>query len=407
MKFEFFIAKRFLGSNKKTFSKPIINIAIASIALGLAVMIISLSVLRGFQREITEKIVGFGSHIQIRNFEASNSLEIQPVDKSSPFIRRLHTIPGIRNIQASASIGGMIKTDEQIQGVILKGLESGCDTSFLCKNMIQGRFIQWTNDSTPSKEIVISSYIASKLKLKLADKLKVYFLVDDNLRTRAFDIVGIYNTGLLTFDERFVIGDIKQVQRLHKWNENQAEMIEVSISDFSQMKRMTEVVYNEIGYDLTLTTITELYPALFSWLKLLDTNTIVIFTVMVLVALVTILSTLLIIIFEKTFTIGVLKTLGATNNSIRKIFLIKAGFIIARGILYGASLAVLLCILQSKLKLIRLDSRSYFLDYVPIALNGWSILIISIGTFILCMISLTIPSSIIARIQPSKTIKVE
>ncbi len=406
MPFEYFVAQRFSKNEKARFSRPIIRIATISIALGVAVMLISLAVLRGFQGEIKQKVVGFGSHIQVKPFQASNAFENKPLDTRRADFQTISHFDHVVKIQPYAYLGGLVKTDEQIQGILLKGLTSAADTTFFSKNMLEGSYFRFS-DSLPSNEVIISSVLASKLKLKLHDKLHVYFFLDNNLRARSLKVAGIYKTGLNSFDEKFIIGDLKQIQRLNKWEPWESEGMEVLVSDFDHLPIVAENIYNQIGYDLTIETIDSLQPALFSWLNLLDTNVVVIFVVMLAVSVVCIISTLLIMIFEKTSEIGILKTLGASNRQIRKIFLIESSFIILKGIFSGALLASVLCLIQSYFKILKLDSQSFLLDYVPVYFKLDALFFVSVGTLAICFIALLLPCLIISNIVPAKTIRFE
>ena len=369
-------------------------------------MILAVSVLRGFQHEITNKVVGFGSHIVVTNFEVSNNYEQIPIENTRTILERISNVKGVKNVQCFATKGGMIKTDDQIQGVVFKGVSSNFDSLFFKQNLLEGTLFQF-NDTLASNDIIISKTLADKLKFQFGDKVRTYFWQDNNYRARAFKIVGIYSTDLTGFDDVFIIGDIRTVQKLNNWSANQVGGYEVLVEDFDNLPYYATLIYDMLDYDLTLTTVVEEYPSLFSWLELLNTNIILILSVMAVVCMVSIISALLIMIFEKTSMIGLLKTLGATNESIRKIFIYKSISIIGKGLLIGNMVALVLCLLQSKYNIVTLDSESYSMSSVPVDINIWVFVLVSIGTMAVCVLALLIPTGIIAKVQPAKTIRVE
>lgn len=403
MNYEYFIAKRLTKRRGKTFSRPIIIIATLSITLGIAVMILSISILQGFKSEIKEKIIGFGSHVQIVPYNVRNSFQNESMTLSSKEKKTLISIENVKSIHPFASKGGVIKTNTDFQGIILKGINKEFDTSFFHHYLLKGRFINTSNQENP--EAIISKVIANKLNLKLGDKLRVYFYLDNSYRVRAFNVVGIYETGLGDYDEKFVVCDIGQVQGLNGWTNDQVEGYEVLLKDFKQLDKTSDDIYYSIDQNKSVQTIEEIEPNLFTWLDLLDSNVFVILAIMMLVSIVTITSTLLIIIFEKTNTIGVLKGFGATNKSITKIFLYNAGYIIAKGLFYGNVLALGFGYIQDKFKIIKLDQESYFLTSVPVEISFIQILIVNIATIIICLFALLLPARSISKISPIKSIR--
>ncbi|MDL2315206.1 ABC transporter permease [Bacteroidales bacterium OttesenSCG-928-C19] len=381
-----------------------IKIALASIMLGVAVMMISVSVLRGFQNEIREKIVGFGSHIVVTKFSASNALETTPIEKDENLFGKIQNIKGVSNVQAYAYKGALVKTDDQLQGIVFKGVEQGFDSSFFKSNLKEGNLFK-LSDSVASNDIIISSVLSRKLKLKSGDKLRTFFSADTTYRVRAFNIAGIYETGLSEFDNKFVVGDLRQIQRINNWNSDEIEGIEILITNFDNLDKIALQIYENTPPDLDVSTIRADQPGLFSWLELLNTNVIIILLVMALVATASIISTLLVMIFEKTSMIGILKTLGSTDKSIRKLFLIKSSRIILQGVLYGTLIAFALCWIQSKFKLLKLDPESYSMSYVPIDLSPWIFILVAAGAFIVCVVVLLIPTNVISKISPAKTLR--
>jgi len=401
---ELFIAKRMVAQNKANFSRPIVIIAIISIALGLSVMFLSIAILSGFQKEIREKVIGFGGHIQITSFEENQSFEPKPIRQDQEFLPALKNIKGIKHIQAFATKAGIIKTEDQIQGVVLKGVGSDFDWSFFESKIREGRHFQPT-DSNRTDEVIISKKLCNLLNLKLNDDLRMYFIAGNNVLGRKFTIVGIYETGLEEFDDMYVLGDIHHIRRLNNWEPGEVGGIEILIDDFSRIDQLGKAVYQSIGFSLDASTIKQLYPQIFDWLALQDINVLIILILMILVAAITMISTLLILILERTSTIGILKALGMNNRSVRRIFLYQSVFIIGLGMIFGNIAGFGISLLQQHFGLITLPQESYYMAVVPIYLDGWNILLLNLGTIVVCYLMLIIPSMIITRISPIKAIR--
>jgi lipoprotein-releasing system permease protein len=406
LNFEFFIAKGILTKDKSNFSWPIVRLSIISIALGLAVMIIAVAVTTGFKGAITDKVIGFGSHIQITSFNLNRSYETSPILIEQPFYPGLSDSAGIRHIQVFATKSGLIKTSDQIQGIILKGIWSDYDWSFFRDKIVEGKPVEIDPDNV-TDDVMISRKIANRLNLSLGEDLRVYFVNPDELspRGRRFKIAGIYETGLEEFDELYLIGDLRHVQRLNNWNSNEISGFEVFVNDYRDIDLMAEMVYSIVGYDLNATSIREMFPQIFEWLNLQDMNVIIILTLMIAVAAINMISTLLILILEKTSMIGVLKALGAGNRSVRRIFLYNASFIIGRGLLFGNLIGISLALIQQHFQLIKLDQESYYVPFVPIQLDILPVILLNVGTLALCLLFMLIPSFVIMRISPVKAIR--
>lgn len=404
MTFERLIASRFLQRNKSNFSRPLVNIAIVTIALGLTVMIMAVCILRGFKNEITGKIVGFGSHITVRSYGWVNDYDEIPIIMSGTEVATLSSLQGVSHIQAYAYKGGMLKTSDQIQGIIFKGVDCRFDSSFFVDNMVRGRFFN-SADSNVSSDVIISQRLSEKLKLDTGDKARVYFWAGNNYKARAFRVAGIYNTDLSEFDDHYILGDIRQVQRLNGWDSGQVAGYELIVDDFSHLEATAELVKENTRPDLAVTTIVEDQPSLFAWLNLLNSNIALILVIMAVVCAASVVSALLIMIFEKTSMIGILKTMGSTDRSIRRIFMIKAMTIVGEGIVIGNAISLLLCLIQSRFHLIKLDSESYSMTFVPVDIEPSYFILLSIGTLLICLAALLLPSSYIARIHPAKTIR--
>lgn len=404
MNIEFFISKKII-SNNNGFSKPIVKIAILGITLGLAVMILTLAVVTGFQKEIRDKVIGFGSHIQITNYDNNESFEGTPIDRNQSFLAELKKNTSIRHIQSFATKAGIIKTKNELQGVVVKGVGNDFDWEFFRKNIIAGEPFT-VSDSGKSDKILISKFHAEKLKLKLNDTLIIYFIQNQQQRARKFSVCGIYQTGLGDmFDQIYVIADIAHIQKLNGWKKNSIGGFEVLLNDYNKLDAATEYANAAIGYKFSAKSIKELNRQIFSWLDAQDINAIVVVTLMALVAAINMISALLILILERANMIGTLKALGMTNLSVRKIFLYNASYLIGRGLLWGNIVGISICLLQKQFHLISLDQATYYLAYVPMNFNLLSVLLLNAGTFALCLLMLLLPSYIITYITPVKAMK--
>ena len=412
MNTELFIAKRLIWDKekKKNISNPIVTIAIIGITLGLTIMIISVAIVTGFKNEIRNKVIGFGSHIQIINYDTKTSYEKIPIKKNQTFYPGIDTIKGIKHIQVFATKAGIMKTNIDIQGIVLKGIGSDFDWTFFNNNIIDGKnFI--VNDTLRTNKVLISKYIASLLKLKVGDDFAMYF-VQDPPRIRRFTIEGIYDTSLEELDKIFILGDIAHIQKLNNWSENEISGFEILINDFKDLDKMTQIVYDIIGYRfnengsiLRIINIKNKYPQIFDWMELQDMNVWIILILMLLVTGFNMVSGLLILILERTNMIGILKAMGTNNWSIRKIFLFQSGFLIGKGLFWGNLIGITLCLLQYYFGIFKLEPASYYVTTVPINLKFFLIVLLNIGTLIITILMLILPSYIISKISPAKTIK--
>ena len=394
------------------FSGPLSVIAVVTIALGVVVMVMAVSILGGFKGEIAGKVVGFGSHLTVSNYASSPIYQETPVVVDSALIAKIKAVDGVRHLQFFATKGGMVKTSEQIYGIMLRGLSANYDTSFFSGCMVEGRLPNFSepsglSESKPSNEVLISNTIASRMHLAAGDKMRTYFWGGDTYRSRAFTVSGIYNTDLTEFDELYVIGDLRQVQRLNDWDSNMVGGYEILVDDFGRLDATALDVLDKLPYDYSLQTIVDAHPALFSWLDLLNSNITLILLIMSLVCAVAIVSALLIMIFEKGRTIGLLKALGATNASVRRIFLLKASRLILEGIAIGDAVALALCLVQKRWHVITLDPESYSMPYVPIELSPAIFLVISVGALVVCLLALLLPAAYISHISPAQSLKTD
>lgn len=404
MNTELFVARRIVSRSKGNFSRPVVVMAIVAIALGLAVMFVAIAILTGFQKEIREKVIGFGGHIQVSHFMENPSIESRPVEKKQTFLPRLKNTSGIRHIQVYGIKAGIIKTKDEIQGVVLKGVGTDFDWSFFQNKIVEGRHFT-VSDTGKTDEVIISKSLAHLLKLNLHDDLKMYFISGENTLGRKFRISGIYETGLEEFDKLYIIGDIHHIQKLNGWTPDQVGGFEILIDNFRDIDKMGLLVYHQIGFSLDASTIKQMYPQIFDWLDLQDINVLIILVLMILVSAITMISTLLILILERTSMIGILKSLGMSNSAIRKIFLYNAVYIIGLGMLWGNILGFAICLFQQKTGILTLPQESYYMPVVPIYLNGWNILLLNIFTLVICYLMLIIPSFIVTRISPIKAIR--
>jgi lipoprotein-releasing system permease protein len=412
MNLPYFIANRLIKGRREgtSFSRPINVIAIVGIAMGLAVMILAVAILTGFKQQIRQKVVGFGSHIQIMNFDSNISFETTPISDTQTFIPRIKQLPGISHIQVFATKAGIIRTDEDIQGVVLKGIGSDFDWSYFKSNMVDGSVFT-VSDTGRSDKVIISKKIADMLRLKTGDSFAMLF-IQDPPRMRKFTISGIYETSLEEFDKMYVFCDIGHIKKLNGWRDDQVSGFEVYIDKFDKLNELTSAVRDAIGYRITeedtkfkVTNIRIRYPQIFDWLNFQDINVIIIIMLMLIVAGFNMISGLLILILEKTNMIGVLKSLGAEDLTIRRVFLYQAAYLIGKGLFWGNFIGIGLAYLQLKTGLISLDPSSYYIKTVPVNLQLTHIILLNAGTMAAIIIMLLVPSQLISRITPVKAIK--
>ncbi|MFL5753027.1 MAG: ABC transporter permease [Bacteroidia bacterium] len=417
MNLQRYIAQKILagGTEKKSISRPIVRIAIGGIALGIAVMILTLAIVTGFQNEIRNKVIGFGSHISVLSYDNNNSYEPRPISRDQDFLKDFKNNPEIKHIQVFATKNGIIKTKTENEGVVLKGVGSDYNWDFINKNLVEGRTFS-VNDTGASKETVISSIIADKLGLKLGQKMLVYFItrkkqsdsnsvIDYEQRVRDFTICGIYKTGFEEFDKMTAFVDIAQLQKLNYWKKDQVAGFEIELKNFSHIDTMGEYVYDAIGQGLTSSTIRQSNPTIFGWLDLMDSNAIIIIVLMVMVAAINMISALLVMILERTQTIGILKALGSANFSVRGIFFYQALYLVGKGLLWGNLIGIAIALLQLNFKIITLPQESYYISFIPINFDPIHILLLNLGTFSVCALMMVLPTWIITKITPVKAIR--
>lgn len=409
MNYELFIAKRIVAGKeyKNSISSPIIKIAITAIALGIAIMLVSVSIGSGFQKKIRDKMSGFKGHIQIINYDNNNSdISTVSIDKNQDFYPSFKNINGIKNVQIFANIAGIIRTENDFEGIVFKGVSTDYDFSFFKEYLIKGKLPNFSQDR--NKEILISKTIANRLQLKVNDTIQTLFYAENSntkFKTRKPIVVGIYDTGFEQFDKSIVIGDIREVQKINRWNENEIGGFEILLDDFDSLREKGNQIYSTIGATLNSVTIVDNYPMIFEWFELIDNNVWFIIAIMILIAGINMITALLVLILERVQMVGVLKALGSTNWSIRKVFLYNASYLILKGLFWGNLIGIFLILIQKFFKIISLDPSTYYVTTVPVDLNLWMLLLLNIGTLILCFLMLIIPSYIITKIHPSKSIR--
>ena len=414
MSVEFFIAQRIhkKSGGDRNVSPPAIRVAVVSIAIGLAVMIIAVAVVIGFKKEIRAKVIGFGSHIQITNFEINYSFEMQPVAVSDTLMNELQNRFNILRVEKFATKPGIMKTDENFQGVVFKGVDEHYNWDFFQSNLVEGRLPNIRSDST-TLEVIISQTIADKLHLKLNDSFLAYF-IQEPVRARKFNITGIYQTYFSDYDKIFILLDIKQIRQLNQWDEDMVSGLEIYVNDYKRLDATADSLYFELQMrkdrlDNTYLSQSIKYrkPEIFDWLNVLDMNVVIILTLMLLVAGFSMISGLLIIILERANMIGILKALGQNNTSIRKIFLYLSAFLIGKGLFWGNILALSICLIQYHFGILKLNPDVYYLAKVPIDFSIVSVLLINLGTLFVTLLMLILPSYLVASISPAKTIRFE
>ena len=402
-----FIAKRLYNTkeNNNNYTRPIIRIAILAIALSVAIMILSVFILSGFKNEISNKVFGFGGHINISKFNYNQSYENDPIFLNPDIFSKIESLDFVSSIHPFATKAGIVKESDEILGVVLKGVDKNYNWKFFGENLISGELPVF-NDTTTGKNVIISKNISNKMKLDVGDDLVMYY-VQKPTRVRKFKVIGIYNTGLAEFDEVVVIGDLKHIQKLNNWQGNQVGGYEVITNNVSNIELFSEIIDENIDYDLKALDIKQKYPQIFDWLRLQDFNVLIILIIMLIVGGVNMITSLLIIILEKSRLIGILKAIGANNWNIRNVFIYNSLYIIFNGLFWGNLIALTFSICQNYFDLISLDENIYFMSFVPVKIELMSLFLINIGTIIICYLILVIPSVVISKISPAKSIKFE
>ncbi len=415
MNLEYFIAKRLTNAkdHKSSISAPIIKIAITAIAIGMIMMIVSIATGTGLQQKIRQKVAAFNGHILISNFDDNQSqVSLSPISTNQDFYPKFTSVEGIQHIQAVASKAGIIRTEKAFEGIVFKGVGKEYRWENLSEYLVQGRIPNLKAELNP--EILISEYLANRLQLNLGDKCNTFFMKEGENKLpnlRVFKIVGIYNSGFQEFDATYIIGDIRHIQRINKWKPTEVGAFEVFINDFDKIEEKGAEVYNnsqnktDASKTLDTQTIVQKYYYIFEWLKLFDFNIIVILVIMIVVSTINMVVALLVLVLERTQMVGILKSLGANNWSVRKIFLYNAAHLILKGLFWGNFIGIGLLLIQKYTGIIELPPENYYVNQAPVNINLGTILLLNLGTITICLLVLLIPSYIITKISPVKAIK--
>ena len=419
MNVSFFISQRVAASGQKSFARLIIRIAITAVALSIAVMIITVSLIKGFKTEISDKMFNFWGHIHITSTQQTTSFEPAPISANPPFLQRLKELKGfeytddkgkklmsnasVKHVQTYANKAGIIKTKDNFEGIILKGLGSDYDWRFLEQNLVAGRKL---NSCDTCKDILISKSTADRLNLNVGNKFVIHFVQNNHQEQRLFQICGIYKTGIEEYDKKFALVDLNLVQNLLGWTHDQVAGFEVFIDNINDLNPVNEYIYNEmITNDLYVQTVKEEQPAIFEWLDLQDVNEKVIVALMIIVSIINMVTALLILILERTNMIGTLKSLGATDWSIQKIFLYYGSIIVCTGLLIGNIIGIGFSWLEQKFQFIKLSEADYYLSYAPIKFDFGAILSLNVGTLIITTLFLLLPTILVLSITPVKALR--
>ena len=409
MNLEYFIAKRLITArdHKSSISAPIIKIAIAAIAIGMIMMIISVATGIGLQQKIRQKVAAFNGHIIITNYDENQSqLSLTPISTHQDFYPKFKNVEGINHIQAVATKSGIIRTETAFEGIIFKGVGKEYRWNNLQEYLVSGKLPNL--NSQLNEEVLISEFLAKRLNLKVGDKFNTFFMKEDSNQKpnlRVFKITGIFNSGFQEFDSTYIIGDIRHIQRINKWESDQVGAFEVFVDDFNAIQEKGQEVYEKTGSTLDTQTIVEKYYYIFEWLKLFDFNIIVILVIMIAVATINMVVALLVLILERTQMIGILKSMGANNWTVRKIFLYNAFYLISKGLFWGNLIGVGMLLIQQNFGIIKLNPENYYVNEAPVFIDFGYIFLLNIGTILICLLILLIPSYIITKISPIKAIR--
>jgi lipoprotein-releasing system permease protein len=406
---DYFIAKRLITAKdyKSSISAPIIKIAIAAIAIGMVMMIVSVATGIGLQQKIREKVSAFNGHIIISNYDNNQSeATLTPIAKNQEFYPKFNSVVGISHVQAIATKAGIIRTEKAFEGIVFKGVGEDYQWSNIKEYLVAGRLPNLS--SQLNSEVLISQFLADRLQLKVGDAFNTFFIKENQNQLpniRRFKISGIFNSGFQEFDATYILGDIRHIQRINKWSPNQIGAFEIFVDDFEQIQSVGEEVYQQTPSNLDSKTIIEKYSYIFDWLQLFDFNIVVILGVMILVATINMVVALLVLILERTQMIGILKALGANNWSVRKIFLYNALYLIFRGLLWGNGIGIGVLLIQKYFGVIQLNPENYYVNQAPVYFNWGYILALNLLTVTVCFVVLLIPSYLITKISPVKAIR--
>lgn len=405
-RFHFLLADRILRDKGNRFSRPIVTLSVCGVSLGLVIMMIAIGITSGYKQEIRDKVIAMGSHIRITHYDENRSFEQVPFDCHQPSAEQLKANPDIVGIQNFATKVGIVKTADQVEGIVLKGMDATFNQALFRSNILEGDTLQ-LGDTVADNHIIISKHLSDKLMLKVGDKIQTYF-VQDPPRVRSFVIAAIYQTGLPEYDNLFAIVDLRHIQKLNDWSDNQVSGMEVLIRDYDKIAEMGDFVHHHVPYELKAETIHQIYPEIFEWIALFDTNVGVLLIITTCVCIVTMMCIFFIIILEQTRTIGILKSMGMKTRQIVSTFMIVAGHILLRGMLIGDAIALLFGFLQQHFHIIKLNPDTYYVDFVPIHFNIWAVMGLNVAVFLICMLVLVLPAWVVGRkITPVSAVRFE
>lgn len=404
MNTEYFIAQRIAIKSKRTFSKLIVRIAISGVMLSLAVMMLSVAIIKGFKTEIQEKVRGYVGDVRIFKLDLNNSFELTPFVPSKETLADLKNNKDIVYFQPYATKPAIISANDEVEGINFKGIDPSFNWDYITKHLVSGRVINFKDSVAANKEILISAFTANRLKLKTGDTFVMYF-VQNPPRKRPFKIVGIYDIGVEEIDKSFVLGNINIIRRLNNWEPDQIGGIEIKLKDFSRLQASADTIYGNLEINLKSESVQEYFPNIFTWLSLLDINTRVLLILMMIVGVINMITALLIMILERTNMIGMLKAFGMTDFSVMKIFLYNALYLVGIGLFLGNVLGLGLGFLQHYTHVFKLNQSSYYLSYVPIEFHLTDVLLLNLATLVICLIVLLVPSMLVSRISPLKAIR--
>ena len=395
MNISFFLSQKLIPKNSRRVSKPVVVISIVSVALGICILLLTFAITAGFRNEIRNKVAGFGSHIEIVHFDNNYSYESSPVFIDAELISSLKQVEGVANVQPFTTKAGIVKTENDVEGVVFKGIDMHYDSSFLVKNLVRGAFIA-LSDSAVSNEVLISETLARKLQLDTGQKVTAFF-IQNPVRQRVFVIKGIYSTGMEVYDKTYLVCDMAHLQKLNDWKSGCVGGLELLIDDFNRIDRVNDLVQDVLPYDLLSTTIIDRNRDIFDWIRLFDQNVFILVFLVIIISGASLISTQLILSLEHISTIGLLKALGCSTSTIGNIFLFLSAKIVGWGLLFGNAVGLLLCWLQNHFRIITLNLDNYYVSYIPIDVQWWQVVAVNLGTVLISFAVLIIPAHFVAR----------
>ena len=395
MNLSLFLSQKLIPKNSRRVSKPVVSITVVSVALGICILLLTFAITTGFRNEIRNKVIGFGSHIEVAHFDNNYSYESSPVFINNDLIISIQQIQGVAHIQPFTTKAGIVKTENDVEGVVFKGINANYDSLFFVKNLVKGSFIN-LSDSAVSNEVIISEVMAKKLQLDVGQKFTAFF-IQNPVRQRVFTIAGIYNTGLSTYDQKHILCDMAHLQKLNDWKNDCVGGLEILIDDFNKIDQICELVSDALPYNLQASTIIERNRDIFDWIRLFDQNVLILVILVIIISGVSLISTQLILSLEHITTIGLLKALGCTTATIRNVFLFLSARILGLGLLFGNAVGLMFCFVQSHFHLIPLNPDNYYVSYVPIDVQWLQVVLINIGAILISFAVLIIPAHFVAR----------